>query len=198
MAQIARMRCAWVGGGVVGPGLSTFYSTTTTTGFPAAIRAFFEAVKSQLHTGTTITVPNSGDLITVETGELAGTWSESSGGGVTTTSGAGMFVQGVGARVAWTTDGINAGRRVRGSTFLVPMDGDTYDTTGLFLSGAVAILQAAADGLAGSGVDLQIYSPPKTHRDALGNRVIDRDGQTQNLLSGNVPQSISWLRSRRT
>lgn len=198
MAQLKRLRVTWAGTGLIGPGLSTFYATTTSSGLPAAVRGLFEAVKSQLHSGITATVPNDGDLINENDGTLAGTWSEPSGGGVTTFTGAGMFIQGVGYRQVWRTDGINAGRRVHGSTFFVPLDGDTYGGDGLLLPGAVAIFDAAAAAYITAAAEPLIWSPPKTHRDAFGNRVIDRDGKASNIIGRESPLSISWLRSRRT
>lgn len=198
MTELVRIRVPWSGAGLVGAGLSTFYTTTAGSGLPAAVRGYFEAVKSQLHTGITATVPNNGDTIDDVTGDLTGTWSEPSGGGVTTFTGAGMFVQGVGYRQVWETDGINAGRRVRGATFWVPLDGDTFDTNGLILPGAVSIFDAAATAFRAAAPDLVIWSPPKTHRDALGNRVIDRPGKSSAVIGQRSPTSISWLRSRRT
>ena len=79
MTAILRMRCEWGGSGVTGPGLTTFYFDQAGSGFPADVRTFFEAIKANIPSNTTITVPNGGDIIEDTTGVLSGSWSEPSG-----------------------------------------------------------------------------------------------------------------------
>ena len=45
-------------------------------------------------------------------------------------SGQGGFAAGVGARVVWETGAVRNGRRVRGSTFVVPIWSSAYETNG--------------------------------------------------------------------
>lgn len=186
---IQRIRCEWTGTAVEGPGLTTFYSTGFAVGaLPAAASAFFTPILGRIPSGTSITIPNGGDLIDETNGQLIGTWG-SGGGTVLTTSGPGAFAAGVGARVVWTTSVIRGGRRVRGSTFVVPLTTDSYETNGTLTLPLVQDLTSALNGflteLAGEG---RVWSRPRPTL-AGGQAAID---------SGLAPDKVSWLRSRRT
>jgi hypothetical protein len=134
-----------------------------------------------------VTVPNSGDTIDVATGDINGVWT-GSGGGTVGFGGSGDFAQGVGARIKWNTAGIVAGRRVRGSTFMVPLVGGTFSASGALDSSFVTDLTAAATTfLASASSTLEIFSRPK------GTRV----GTSHTVTSASVPNAVSWLRSRR-
>lgn len=191
MTAILRMRCEWGGSGVTGPGLSTFYFAQSGSGFPAAVRTFFEAVKANIPSSVTITVPNDGDIIEDTDGSLAGAWSEPSGGGITTGTFAGDYAQGVGIRCVWRTAGIYRGRRVRGSTFIVPIGSALYGTNGLLDPATQTIFQSAASALASSGANLGVYS-------RFSDVGTHTDGEFNDVTSASVPSNVSWLRSRRT
>lgn len=191
MTSILRMRAVWGGSGVTGPGLSTFYFAQSGSGFPADVRAFFEAIKANIPSNVTITVPNEGDIINDTNGELAGSWSEPSGGGITTGTFAGDYPQGVGIRVVWNTAGIYRGRRVKGSTFIVPIGGALFGTSGQLDPATQAIIQTAADTYAASGSNPVIYS-------RFSDVGTHTDGENNAVTSATVPSLVSWLRSRRT
>jgi len=173
---------------VTGPGLTTFYFDEGGTGFPTACSTFFQAVDAYLPIGITVTVPSSGDLIDVATGALTGTWSEAaSGPGVG--AGFGAFPAGVGARVVWPTSGIVGGRRVKGSTFLAPLVNSCFGTDGtLDPTFATALAGFAGTLWAGAGYDMMIWSRPVPGRPGAASEVIDTE----------IPDKVSWLRSRRT
>lgn len=185
---IQRIRCEWSGTAVEGPGLTTFYSTGFAVGaLPAAASAFFTPLLGRIPSGTTISVPDGGDLIDETNGALIGTWG-SSGSTSHNTSGPGSFAAGVGARVVWETDTIRGGRRVRGSTFAVPLTVDSYESNGTLTTALVSDLNSAVSGfmtaLAGEG---RVWSRP---RPALV-------GAQVPIARGVVPDKVSWLRSRR-
>lgn len=187
MANLVRFRASWSGAGLVGPGVSTFYFEESGSGFPADVKAFFEAVKAYIPNAVTITYPTDGDLIDVATGAISGTWTDAA---ATPTNGtaAGSYAQGVGARIAWRTSGIRAGRRVRGSTFLAPLTTANLSTNGLWLPGvATGILTAANALVTDTSQQLMIYSKPGPAG----------AGQASPVTSASVTETISWLRSRR-
>lgn len=173
---------------MTGPGLTTFYFDEAHEGFASDVSDFFQAVDAYLPIGITVTVPSSGDLIDIDTGELSGTWAEAaSGPGVG--AGFGAYPAGVGARLSWSTGGIVAGRRVRGSTFLCPLVNSAFDVDGTIQATARENLEAAGNALrAASGTNLKIYSRP-----APG-----RPGVASSVISAACPDKVSWLRSRRT
>lgn len=188
MANLARVRCVWSGAPVVGPGLTTFYFDEAHEGFASDVSTFFQAVDAYIPIGVTIAVPSDGDLLDVATGELTGTWAEAaSGPGVG--AGFGAYPSGVGARLVWSTDGIVAGRRVRGSTFLCPLVNSSYGTDGTLDNATKDALEAAGNALrAASGTNMKIWSRP-----APG-----RPGAASSIVAATCPDKVSWLRSRRT
>lgn len=173
---------------MTGPGVSTFYFDEAASGFVADVVGLFDALKAYIPAGTTITVDNVGDLIDVDTGELSGQWTDAAAGPVVT-SGAGAYSQGVGLRLTWLTSGIRNGRRVRGSTFIVPVIGGAYDATGTPNTTAMTTFSNAASAyMTAIGTTGRIYSRP------LPGLV----GQASTITSGSVPDAVSWLRTRRT
>lgn len=179
----------WTGTAVVGGGISTFYGDEGETGLdPAAILAFFDDIKDLVAPGVTWTIPNGGDMINPSDGSLAGVWS-GTGGGTVVSTGSGAYAAGVGARIAWGTAGVVAGRRVRGSTFIVPLTINGYGTDGTLNDTARGtIASAAGDLLTALGAGFVIWSRP-----APG-----RSGSMHAVTSTVTPDRVSWLRSRRT
>ena len=188
MANLARVRALWSGEDVVGPGVTTLYFEESGSGFVADTVAMFETLKALFPIGTVITVPNDGDLIDVATGELSGSWTDAAAGPVTA-PGSGLYAKGVGARISWRTSGIRNGRRVKGSTFLVPMVGTNLGTDGQWLPGIATQLNTAANALvADTSQVLCIYSKP-------GGGL---PGQSSPVTSALATTAITWLRTRRT
>lgn len=189
MANLGRLRCTWLGNGVVGPGLSTFYFDAANTGAATAVLNFFTALNPVLMpSGLQITVPNNGDIIDSATGALIGAWTDPGTGGTFSATGTGAFAMGVGFRVAWTTNGIHLGRRVRGSTFICPIMGAIYDSAGTIANATVMSASAAAQTLATSAPAFKVWSRPRG----------TTPGVSSAMTGGSVPDKISWLRSRRT
>lgn len=188
MADLDRIRVEWSGSSVVGAGLSTFYVTSGTSGAPAAIAAFFNTIKAAMKSGESVYVPNTGDTIDVATGQINGTWTSGTSSTVVFT-GSNQFAAGVGTRVAWLTSGIRAGRRVRGATYLVPLDASVYFTDGKIVASTVTAIQTAANTLlAALPGTLCIYSRPSG----------SLPGMSSPIDSALVNGQVSWLRSRRT
>lgn len=185
---IQRLRCEWGGPGVEGPGLTTFYAEADgTLAIQVGATGFFDAVKAMIPTGTTIEVPGTGDLVDELTGQLTGTW----GSGTSTTitgTGSGTFAAGVGARVVWETGAIRNGRRVRGSTFVVPLVSGYYESNGTLSGAAVTNLETAIGNmLVQVPTQMRVWSRPGP----------SGPGAALSVASGSAPDKISWLRSRR-
>lgn len=188
MTTLARVRVVWGGTGVVGGGVSTFYSADS-DGAPLAAQllTYFNAIKGILPPSVNFVVDNGGATIDSDTGELNGSWSGGAGGGGTGT-GAGAFAQGVGMRQVWVTTTIHRGRRVRGSTFLVPIGTSNYESDGTLTSGVVTAVQAAAAALVTAAAgNMVIWSRP------LG----VSPGATAPVTAALTPDKVSWLVSRR-
>jgi hypothetical protein len=106
-------------------------------------------------------------------------------------SGSSNWASGVGCRQRWLTAGITRGRRVRGSTFLVPLGQNLYDGTGSIADATVTALATAANTLrAADSGSMRIYSRPTSAANA--------DGVAHAVTGSDLPDRVSWLRSRRT
>lgn len=188
MPTLNRVVCEWTGSVVTGGGISTFYFADAATGYVADLLTLFDSIKSWLPTGGGFDVPGTGDRLDAATGDLVGAWTDGTAGGVGFSGGA-EHAAGVGCRIAWGTGTFANGRRVRGSTFLVPLTRTAYDNNGTLTSGALEALQDAVDTfMGGAGADLVIWSRP----------VGGAGGGTAPVTSGTVVDKVSWLRSRRT
>lgn len=188
MANLARVRVPWGGTPVTGDGVSTFYFDEAHSGFLSDVRTFFDAWKGWIAGGTTFSFPDTGDLIDVATGELTGTWAEPVAATIVAT-GIGQWAQGVGTRSVWRTSGIRRGRRVQGSTFMVPLTSGCFTGAGGLDDAIRALMLTASSNLVlASGTNMKIYSQP----DAAG------AGQQNTVIGAVIPDKVSWLRSRRT
>lgn len=188
MANLARVRTSWIGSPVVGPGVSTFYFAEASSGFVAAVSAFFVSIAARVPSGVMFTTLNTGDLVDINTGALTGTWTDGTTG-TAATSGSGTYAAGVGARGRWATNGVRNGRRVRGSTFIVPLTSACYQSDGS-IDGTVWTSLSSSFGTlyTATAPNMRIWSRP----------VAGAGGQAHTVIGPDLPDRVSWLRSRRT
>lgn len=192
-----RLRVSWSGSGVVGPGLSTWYALDTSPGFPAAVRAFYAALASNLPTSVSVSVPNNGDVLDPATGALTGTWTDGSVPAVVNGSGAGTFALGVGVQVRWSTGSIVSGRRVVGSTFIVPVVSPVFDSDGTITTATMTGLRTASANLITAAPYLVVWSRPQPARTGAHGPLPARAGSTALIGGSSWPDRPSWLTSRR-
>lgn len=168
------------------PGYSVFYATPA-MGLSGVIKTFFESVKALIPQDVNIASPSSGDTLNELSGQLLGTWSGGVGGSTQGTS-ANPWAAPVGASITWLTDGVVNGRRVRGRTFLVPLNTGAYDYQGSLQATAISTLQTAANALVTSAAgDLLIW-----HRPVNGG-----GGSVHAVTGARVADKAAILRSRR-
>jgi hypothetical protein len=185
MADIERIRCPW-SGFPGAPGVSTFYATDAILLRPK-LKTFFDAVKAYLPSNVTINYDGAGDRIDEFTGQLTGSWSTAAALAPTVGSLGQVYAAPVGMCVNWITATILHGRRLRGRTFLVPVQQDT--ATGVPNPLAITAIQNAANALAGS--ELLVWSrPTKPPLPA-------RPGGSGPVTSAKVSPKYVVLRSRR-
>lgn len=188
MPTLSVIPVAWTGAPVVGPSFSVLHCAAgDESGAVTAFRAFFNGVASTLATGVQITFPTAGQTIDELSGQVNGVWTVGSVAAVSGSGGA-AFTNGVGLRVKWLTIGITNGRKVTGSTFLVPISNPNFEGAGNITAAALSVVSGAAATLAGTPNALRIYSRP-----APGH-----GGISYPTVGSNVPDQVSWLRSRRT
>lgn len=190
MADLFRLRVTWSGSPVVGEGLSTFYFSDVDATVPGAVAGFFDAIKNQIPGGVSWSIPNGGDVLDDATGTVTSSWVAGTSSTVASVVSA-TWVQGVGARVVWSTPGIVAGRRVKGSTFIVPILTEKFTSGGAIDDSMRAQFDLAAEDLidAVTGTfNMVVWSRP----------TVGRPGSSHVIDGANVPDKVSWLRSRRT
>jgi hypothetical protein len=192
MTTLARLRFEWSGIPVVGGGVSTFYTTNLSPlTFTTAVRSFFNSVSGLFPSGVVITAPASGDLITAETGALAGAWAQTPPAPVLAAGGTTAWAAGVGCAVVWNTAGMTRRRRVKGRTYLLPAMASTYQSDGSIADSNLALIQTAANTLiAADSASMRIWTRPLTTESG--------DGAAHPVVAATVPDRVTWLRSRRT
>lgn len=186
--QLARVEVAWSGAGVNGAAVNVLhYAADVGDPDSGAISAAYVELRPILNTSTSVTIPNSGDVIEDTTGTLVRPWTSTLGG---TALGTAAFnpAAGVGAVVGWTTGGIIDGRRLRGRTFIVPLATVAYDADGTLTTTAIAALEDFANALMASG-PLAVWHRPTTSGGS--------DGNSYGVIGFRVRDKVAVLRSRR-
>ena len=159
MANLIRAVVGWTGPGIVGLAANVLYFSEDPLPSMADVLDAYETLNGILPTGTVISVPTSGDIVNEADGSLIGAWTDTSGGNFTNTGTTAVSAAGVGACVGWLTSGFYNGHRVRGRTFIVPLNTAAYDTTGTLGSDPLLQLNAFATALIATG-SLVVWSRP--------------------------------------
>lgn len=198
MPTLARVRVTLSGTTVIGGGVATFFSSNSDpSAFNTALRAFFLTVGAFQPIGTVYGFEGGGDTIDETTGVINGSWSMTAPAAVNVGVNA-AYAGGVGTRVVWATSGITNGRRVKGSTYIVPLLTSQYDVNGAIADASLGTMVTAANTLrAADSGSMRVYTRPLYSGTGPG-RTRVRDGKSQSVLAATVPDKVSWLRSRRT
>lgn len=183
---------------MTGPGISTFYSVGGTVTLPTTVKAFFVAIAGLFPPSVTLQFPVSGDIIDDADGSLTGGWTNAGSTTQIVGTGGSNFAAGVGMQVRWRTNGIVGHRRVVGSTFLAPASSAHYDTDGTILAVDVTTLQTAANTFVTAEPSLRIWSRPVPAPIPPATTPAPRGGTSSVVVAAQVPDRVSWLRSRRT
>lgn len=208
MSPILRVTAAWTGF-TGAPGYSNFYfrdfdgAELTNAGAAAAatrVEDFFKAIPAYLTNSTRITVRSDAELIEETNGEIVNVLNAGNRTAISGTGGVGGYSAATGAVVTWRTNGVVAGRRVRGRTFLVPLAAPAYAADGTITTGLVNTLQTAGGVFVnGAGSpDVGIWARPhKARTNKAGDLVPAREGAWFFATGLTVPSKVSVLRSRR-
>lgn len=182
---LRRVPVSWTTG-IGGTGVSVFYSLEATDITPA-LGTFFTAIKGLFPTAVVWNIPPSGDIIEATDGKLTSSWTGGTQASVAG-SGAGAYVAGTGSYVRWNTAVVRNGRKMKGRTFLVPMNASCFDAAGTITDSNVTQLQTAANTLYAAG--LQIWGRPSGPGAT--------DGVIAFVTGAVVPDRVTSLHSRRT
>ena len=162
-----------------------------------AVRGFWEAIKAYLPDELTLVVSPIVDSYNRETGEL--TLSTIAATAPASVAGTGTlgYTGGAGMKVTWETGQIRDGRRVRGSTFIVPCTGAAFTATGTVgTTPKTTVNNAAAAMMTALGVantSLGVWSRPREASLALPYRA----GAAFEVMQGICSTKSAILRGRR-
>jgi len=150
------------------PGVATFHFGTAVTDM-SALRTFWDALKANFPNSWVLSIPNSGDVLNEDTGQITGAWSGTTQTNVVGTGGVGAYLSTAGPMIRWSTPQVVNGRRPIGKTFLVPAMSSQFSSSGTILGSFVTSASAAAAALivAYAG-ELKIYHRPVAGHGGVG------------------------------
>lgn len=200
--MVAIVRTAWSGTSG-GPGLTQFavlgaaggiWNPSGTQSAVNAVRTFWESLKTLLPDELKLDISPVIDDYDTVTGDLVGSYVAGTAPlqviGTSTSS----YVGGAGAKITWNTGQIRNGKRVKGSTFLVPISSSVFGATGTVGSTAITTINGAANTmlsqLTAGGTSLGVWSRP-------GPPSKPRAGFATEVLTGSVGNKSAILRGRR-
>lgn len=201
--DILRITAQWTGFAGA-PGYSNFHFTTdggfwdggllgdgaqaAADGAADRVRSAFNNMRGILPGDVTIEIQPEAEILNSDTGEIVG-FTEVTSGIIPGTTSTGGWSGASGAVVNWRTNDYRFGRRIRGRTFIVPLDGSAYEGDGTLSSDGRADVRDFADEMVnGEGsAEFGVWSRP---RDGAG-------GVFATVRSYNVPDMAAVLRSRR-
>ena len=186
MAVLNRHRTVW-SGFVGGPGVTTLYWSDVTGPNLTAWNTHLTAIAARYPSVITWTSQNTGDRIDDATGAIVGAWTVGAVAPVVATGTGGYFAP-AGNVINWRTAGIVNGKRVRGRTFMVPLNGSSQDTDGSIATASISTLRTAlASFVTAAAADLRVWHRP-----------VDGSGGSSHVVTAaDIPDKACVLRSRR-
>jgi len=153
------------------------------------MRTFFSAIASLIPSGSTVKVQRTYQVLNSVNGAISSETALTADPAVVNGTGAGNYSAASGAVVNWETGLFNdAGHRIRGRTYLVPL-ASAYSADGGLGSTAITTLSAAATAALGGTGGLGVFSRP--HPKGAAN------GTFRLATAGVVHNKACVLRSRR-
>lgn len=159
-----------------------------------AVRAFWAACASILPDEVRIQVSPVVDTYERENGELFSSHVAAQAPGVVAGTSAAGYAGGAGIKVTWNTGQIRNGRRVKGSTFIVPVASTVFTANGTVGTTTVTSINTAAanmlTALSAGGTSLAVWSRPRETPEI-------RLGFATQVVTGSVGSKSAILRGRR-
>lgn len=200
--MVAIVRTAWSGTSG-GPGLTQFavlgaaggiWNPSGTQSAVNAVRTFWDSIKALLPDELKLDISPVIDDYDTVTGDLVGSYVAGTAPVQVIGTSAQSYVGGAGAKITWNTGQIRNGKRVKGSTFLVPIASTVFGPTGTVSVASITTVNTAANTmlsqLAAGGTSLAVWSRP-------GPPSKPRAGFATEVLTGSVNNKSAILRGRR-
>lgn len=194
MVAISRVKVEFSGSAIVGAGSASFFTTGQVGNLRTPLIALWNQLRTAMPASLSIVIPNSGEVLDDVTGDLTDVWTEGTAYTATGTSSA-IFAKGVGMRLVWLTGGTTRNRRVRGSTYVVPLYAQAYDLDGTIESAVLAATRTNAENfVAATQSDFVIWTRPRPAPGGIGPAT---PGKSSGVTGSFVPDAVTTLRSRR-
>lgn len=200
--MVALVRTEWSGTSG-GPGLSQMailgaaggiWNPDGTQGAVNAVRTFWDSLKSYLPDELRLTVSPVVDDYDEITGQLRASFVAGAAPNVVAGTSATGYAGGAGLKVTWNTGQIRNGRRVRGSTFIVPIANTVFTSNGTIGTAQMTSINTAAATmlaqLTAAGTSMAVWSRPVTSP-------VPRGGSVHEVLTGSCSSKTAILRGRR-
>lgn len=200
--MVAIVRTEWAGTSG-GPGLTQFavlgaaggiWNPSGTQSAVNAVRTFWDSLKANLPDEVKLTVSPVIDDYDTVTGDLMGSYVAGTAPLVVAGTSSSGYAGGAGGKMIWNTGQIRNGKRVKGSTFIVPLSLGVFSTTGsvgtTFVSLANTSAASLLSQLAAGGTSLAVWSRPGTPEKP-------RAGFATEVLTGSLSNKSAILRGRR-
>lgn len=159
-----------------------------------AVRAFWDSQKANLPDELRLTVSSTIDVYDRVTGDLTASYVAGTAPLVVAGTSAGGYAGGAGLKVTWNTGQIRNGRRVRGSTFIVPIAATSFTATGTVAPTTMAQVNLSATNLIAA---LNAASTPLAVWSRPFNGVNARVGFATEVVQGVCSSKSAILRGRR-
>lgn len=192
-----RMTMTWSGFSGA-PGYTNFHFSAALTPTPtelsetaAKVRTFFDSWKGWLPNAVTVNFPSELEEFSTTTGELVDTHAFTAPASVTGIGGSAVFSSAVGACVNWKTNTVVNGRKLRGRTFMVPLQSlPSFDTDGTLNPSARLTMLTACTNFMNNATGLPFFI---WHRPTPG----ASDGAAGSVTATTINDKTAVLRSRR-
>lgn len=191
--DMLRITARW-GGFPGAPGYSNFYFAggggliSDANQIAGRVADAFDQVVASLAPNTTITIEPEAAIIDSDTG-ITADYRNITEIPAMKAGPSGTYAGPAGGVINWRTNDLRNGRRIRGRTFLVPLNNTSFDSTGTLSPGALVDLNNFADTLRATDFDseLGVWSRPTG----------GAGGVFATVSSHSVPDMVAVLRSRR-
>jgi hypothetical protein len=158
------------------------------------VRTFWDSQKGILPDELKLTVSPIIDVYDRVTGDLTASYVAGTAPLVVAGTSATGYAGGAGVKVTWNTGQIRNGRRVRGSTFIVPTSSSIFGPTGTVVAGNMTSINASATALISTlnaaATPLAVWSRPFNGDNA-------RVGFATEVIQGLCSSKSAILRGRR-
>lgn len=159
-----------------------------------AVRAFWASLTGQLPNELSLVVSPVIDDYDTVSGELVGSYTAGTSPAPVLGTSTATYAAGAGFKVTWNTGQIRNGRRVRGSTFVVPAAQVVYDTSGRIIGTTQTVVNNAAgtllSALGSAGTSMAVWSRPRE-------LPTPRGGYATEVVTGTCSSKTAIMRGRR-